>query len=51
VGGQPHILAALPPRKTSGIYCIGGWVGPRAGLEVCRLSHTYRHSIPGPSNP
>jgi hypothetical protein len=25
---------ALPPGKT-GIHCLGGWVGPRAGLDGC----------------
>jgi hypothetical protein len=30
VGGQLRAPAALP-----GTHCIGGWVGPRAGLEGC----------------
>ena len=34
VGGQRHALAALPP-ETPGTHCIGGWVGPRAGLDGC----------------
>jgi len=25
-------------RSTAGIHCIGGWVGPRTGLERCRKS-------------
>jgi hypothetical protein len=29
----------------------GGWVGPRAGLDVCKKSHPHRDSIPGPSSP
>jgi hypothetical protein len=33
VGGQCHAPAALIPRKRSGTHCIGGWVGPRAGLH------------------
>jgi hypothetical protein len=33
LGGQCHALAALPPGKTSGTRCIGGCLGPRAGLE------------------
>jgi len=34
VGGQRHATAALPSGKT-GTHCIGGWVGPRAGLDGC----------------
>jgi hypothetical protein len=33
VGGQCHALAALPQGKRPGTHCIGGWVGPRAGVE------------------
>ena len=36
VGGQLHAPAPLPPRKIYGTYCIGGWVGPRAGLGRLR---------------
>ena len=25
----------LYPRERSCIHCVGGWVGPRAGLDVC----------------
>jgi len=32
VGGQRHVPAALPPGKTWS-HCVGGWVGPRAGLD------------------
>ena len=32
VGDQHHALAALPWERP-GTYCIGGWVGPRAGLD------------------
>ena len=35
VGGQRHALAALPPLERPGTHCIGGWVGPRAGLDRC----------------
>jgi hypothetical protein len=31
--------------------CTGGWVGRRAGLDVCEKSHLHRDSIPGPSSP
>ena len=37
VGGQRHAPAALP-RERSGTHFIGGWVGPRAGLERCGIS-------------
>jgi len=33
VGGQRHAPAALPPGKRTGNHCIGGWVGPRVGLD------------------
>ena len=32
VGGQGHAPAALPLGKP-GTPCIGGWVGPVAGLD------------------
>ena len=35
VGGQGHASAVLPPGKRPGTLCIGGWVGPRAGLDEC----------------
>jgi hypothetical protein len=38
VGGQRHAPAALPPGKRPGTHCIGGWVGPRAGLDDCGKS-------------
>ena len=34
VGGQRHAPAAIPPGN-SGTSSIGGWVGPRAGLDGC----------------
>jgi hypothetical protein len=58
VGGQRYASAALP-----GTYCIGGLVGPRAGLDRCgkyrptgirspdRPAHSdslYRLRYPGP---
>jgi hypothetical protein len=38
-------------RETPGTPCTGGWVDPRAGLDVCEKSHPHRDSIPGPSSP
>ena len=36
VNGYLQVLAALPPEKNPGIQCIGGWVGPRAGLDFSK---------------
>ena len=44
-------LRPLYPRKRPGTHCIGGWVGPRAGLDRCGKSRPHRDSIPGPSSP
>jgi hypothetical protein len=35
VGDQRHFQAALLPVKGPGTDCIGGRVGPRAGMEKC----------------
>jgi hypothetical protein len=40
----------LYPRERRGTHCIGGWVGPRVGLDVCEKSRPHRDSIPGPSS-
>ena len=32
--GQQHAPAALYALKRPGTHCTGGWVGPRAGLDV-----------------
>ena len=50
VGGQRHASAALPPEKTPGTHCTGGWVDLRAGLDGCGKYRTHRNSIPGPSS-
>jgi hypothetical protein len=35
VSGQHHAPAALyPGERNLGTHCTGGWVGPRAGLDV-----------------
>jgi hypothetical protein len=49
VGSQRHDPAALPRERPS-TQCIGGWVGPRAGLDGCGKSRSHRDSIPGPSS-
>jgi hypothetical protein len=41
----------LYPLERPGAHCTGGWVGPRAGLDVCEKSRPQRDSIPGPSSP
>jgi hypothetical protein len=51
VGGQRQAPAALPPGNRTGKYGIGGWVGPRAGLDGCGKPCLLRGSIPGPSSP
>ena len=40
----------LYPREIPGTYCIGGWVGPRAVLDVHGIPHTHRDPISGPSS-
>jgi hypothetical protein len=51
VSGQIYTPAALPPGERPGTHYIGGWVGPRAGLDGCEKSRPHRDSIPGPSSP
>jgi len=34
VGGQRHASAALPSGKRHDSHCIGGWVDPRAGMDL-----------------
>ena len=46
LGGQRHAPAALPPEKTRYPF-MGGWVGPKAGLDGCGKSRPRRDSIPG----
>jgi hypothetical protein len=41
----------LYPRERPGTSCTGGWVGLRAGLDVCGKSRSYRNSILGPYSP
>ena len=33
MSGQLHPLAALPPSKGHRFLLVGGWVGPRAGMD------------------
>jgi hypothetical protein len=41
VGGQHHAPADLP-RGRPGTHRTGGWVGPRAGLDLCEKSRPHR---------
>jgi hypothetical protein len=45
VGGKQHASATLP-RERPGAHCTGGWVVPRAGLDVWEKPGPYRDSIP-----
>ena len=45
VGSKCHVPTALAPGKRAGARCTGGWVGPRAGLDVYRKSRSHRDSI------
>ena len=38
-------------KKKRGTRCVGGWVGPRGGLDGCRSSCLRRDPIPGPPIP
>jgi hypothetical protein len=65
--GMGWVVSTTPrplyPRERPGTHCTGGWVGPRAGLDVCekfvpteirspdrpaRSQSLYRLSYPGP---
>jgi hypothetical protein len=37
----------LYPQERPGTLCTGGWVGPRAVLDVCEKSRPHQDSIPG----
>ena len=50
VGGQHH-AGSLYPREKPGTDCVGGWVGPGAGLDGCGKSRPHRDSIPGRQKP
>jgi len=49
--GQRHAPTSLPLGKRPGTHCIGGWVDPRAGLDLCVKSRLYRDPIPGRPSP
>jgi hypothetical protein len=35
----------LYPREIPGTHCTGGWVGPRAGLDVCEKSRPHQRNL------
>jgi hypothetical protein len=43
-------LWPLYPWDRPGTHCTGGWVGPRASLDVCEKFRPHRDSIPRPSS-
>ena len=45
VNATPRPLYLL---EWPGTHYIGGWMGPRAGLDGCGRSRSYRDSIPAP---
>jgi len=55
MSGQFHAPATLPPgKKALGTYCIGGWVGPRTGLDVVvkrKIAIPCQNSKPQSSSP
>ena len=62
VGDLRNFPSALSLGRRPGTHCIGGWVGPRAGLggvekrksgasqRLFRSESLYRLSFPGPQN-
>ena len=50
VSGQQHAPAALYPRERPGTHFIGGWMGPRAGLDGRKNSSPPGFDL-GPSSP
>jgi hypothetical protein len=49
VNRQLHALAAFPQGNKSSAHWIGGWVGPRAGLDAAekiKISCSCRESNP-----
>jgi hypothetical protein len=49
LSGQHHAPAGLLSGNRPDTYFVGGWVGPRAGLDGCGKTRPHGDSIPGPS--
>ena len=49
------VVSATPrplyPLERPGSHCIGGWFGPRDGLDLCVISRSHRDSIPRQFSP
>jgi hypothetical protein len=45
-GGELQTRADLPLEKDPGTHLIGGWVGPRAGMDFCGIEENLLH-LPG----
>jgi hypothetical protein len=41
----------LYPQERPGTHCMGGWVGPRAGMDMCKKFFPHWDLSPGPSSP
>jgi hypothetical protein len=51
VSGQLQAQVALPPeKKPPGTHWIGGWVGPRVGLDAVEKNGRYSDGLDGPGS-
>ena len=50
LGGQRHAPAVLTPEMIPDTHFTGGLVGPKAGLDGCGKSRSYKDSISGLSS-
>jgi hypothetical protein len=51
VSGHLHARDDLPRSKSHGTHCIGGWVGPRADLDVAMKGKKSHHCPSRELNP
>ena len=42
MGGQRHTRTALPSGKRPVTHSVGGWMGPKAGLDGCGKFRYYQ---------
>jgi hypothetical protein len=50
-GARCHDPAALLPGIRPDARCVGGWMGPKASLDLCGKSRPHRNSILETSSP